>query len=185
MQVVVARTALGSVLLALSIPSVSRNLRRASFSGRAASARRRAVCVLMRYFASKADLLLCPVPGALVVEIKQRDKASLLGHRHIDERLRADLLESVGIVSRAGIAVGVSAYDGGSALKILDTIRNLETSACRQGSQYPARSSRRSSLGRGFGPRAMQVAIDVRFLCIADVAPRGSVHDQVCPLNVS
>ena len=91
MRVVTARIASASVLFAASLPSASRNAAGAhshAIPPRPAVEPRPFASV--GHFADEADLLSLQSRASEVVEIEQGDKSTLLGHRHIHQRLRAN-----------------------------------------------------------------------------------------------
>ena len=71
-------------------------------------------------FANEREFLVGPHTRGGVVEIEQRNEPALLGHRHVDERAGADVLERRGGALGTWIEPGVGDEDGLAALQILD-----------------------------------------------------------------
>ena len=68
--------------------------------------------------ADERQLVRRPAARLGVIEIEQRNEATLLGDRHVDHRLRADCLERLGAICRARIGLGILENDGLAALQV-------------------------------------------------------------------
>ncbi len=70
--------------------------------------------------ADEGDLVVEPDARLRMIRVEQRDEAAVLGQRHVDDRLRADRDQRVGVRRGPRIGPGVREDDGLAALQVLD-----------------------------------------------------------------